>query len=1038
MVTPLAIFAAFLATGFLLPLADKLGRRVSATLFWALLAGFAGLAAYYLASFVAAPGTLEIYTGGFEPPLVIALRLGLEESAALAAVAAVALLAAFSMRKALHEAPVSGMMTFLMLVMGLSGLVLTRDLFNLFVFLEISGIAGYALLGFDDRRLAMSAAFKYMVAGGIASAAYLVGVIYLYRLTGTLNLDLMIGSAGLEGAAGAAAVFFVLAALLVELKPFPANGWAIDAYEAANPGLGALFSGAQATAMLFALYKVFPLLSDAHLAVVMWAGIVTFAFSNLVGLRQTATRRMFGYSSAGQVGFVAAALAFGARYVEGSDFAWLVAGGLLVNHLLAKTGLFLLSAAFESDGDGSMKGRPGTLVAAAAGVLVAALVGLPPFPAFWAKWDLVRVALATREYAFVALVGAGGLFEAWYLFSWLVRLVKGGADETPEAAPVPVLRVGADGVGPVLAALGIAALGGLSAWTRGFTDPLFWAPLAGGLLFLALDRLPGKLKALLATAAIAAFGYFALPSMSEFQKLFALMILGGGALHAFAGGYLTGRRAGHFPLYVMTVLSLGYALVAESALGFFMAWELMALGGYFLVLQGAKGRSASMIYLAFSIGGAFLMMAGLQLGGGLIGGAAPSPAALALVGLGLLAKLGAFGLHVWLPGAYAEAADDFSSFFSASLSKVAVFALMAALAVFGEALPGGELAWRVVGWVGILGAVLGALAAIFQEDAKYALAFSSMGQMGYVLAALAMRDQMGWTTALYLAATHFLYKGMMWLSVAGASLRTGTRTMYLMGGLIKRMPISFVSFLVGIIALSGVPPLTGFGGKWLLYHSLIAKGWYFEAAASFLASGIAFLYLYRMIHSIFLGQPKDEHRTVKEAPFWLVLPQLLLLVAVIAFSVFPRLILDPIMAVVGARYPAAGFAFEGQTLVSSLGYWNGLLTIVVVVVVFVLTFIWMVMNLRKPRLVKQFNIVFAAERPFRPETTHFAFDFFAPYRRALGFLVRGRSEKAWTAVAGLATSVAGAIRRLYTGNGQTYALHVVLYVGILYLFLGVR
>ena len=224
----------------------------------------------------------------------------------------------------------------------------------------------------------------------------------------------------------------------------------------------------------------------------------------------------------------------------------------------------------------------------------------------------------------------------------------------------------------------------------------------------------------------------------------------------------------------------------------------------------------------------------------------------------------------------------------------------------------------------------------------------------------------------------------------------------------------------------------------LLVWGVIEKGWYFEAAVGFLASGVAFLYLYRMIHSIFLGQMKDEHRAVKEAPFWLILPQLVLLVAVIAFSIFPRLILDPIMAVVGAQYPEASLAFDGQTLTSGFGYWNGLLTIVVVVVVFVLTFVWMLVNLRKPRLVKQFNIVFSAERPFRPETTHFAFDFFAPYRRALGFLVRGRSEKAWTAVAGLATSVAGAIRRLYTGNGQTYALHVVLYVGILYLFLGVR
>ena len=75
MVTPLAIFAAFLAVSFLMPLVDKLGRRVSMTLFWALLAGFAGLAAYYVASFAAAPGALEVYTGGFRPPLVIALRL---------------------------------------------------------------------------------------------------------------------------------------------------------------------------------------------------------------------------------------------------------------------------------------------------------------------------------------------------------------------------------------------------------------------------------------------------------------------------------------------------------------------------------------------------------------------------------------------------------------------------------------------------------------------------------------------------------------------------------------------------------------------------------------------------------------------------------------------------------------------------------------------------------------------------------------------------------------------------------------------------
>jgi len=277
---------------------------------------------------------------------------------------------------------------------------------------------------------------------------------------------------------------------------------------------------------------------------------------------------------------------------------------------------------------------------------------------------------------------------------------------------------------------------------------------------------------------------------------------------------------------------------------------------------------------------------------------------------------------------------------------------------------------------------------------------------------------------------------MLFLAIAGVIQQTGTRNMYEMGGLIKKMPFTFLSVLMAIIALSGVPPLTGFGGKWLLYSTLIDKGWYLEAAAAFFSSAVAFLYLFRLIHTIFLGQPKIPHKAVREAPMALLIPQGLLMVILFTVSTFPRLMLDPIMKVTEKAFEPM-FGFAGTTMKSPLGYWDGTLSMVVTGAVFALCLVWMLVNLRNSQTVKQFNIVFAAERPDKPETTHFAWNFYAPYERALGFLTKYRVDAFWASVGTGLDSLGGAFRRLYTGNGQTYALHIVMYVVVLYLIMGV-
>ncbi len=1072
MVNPIAIVIIALSVAFLLALFDRVSRNVTVSVFLLALLAMTAIPGGWYVMFQAGEPIQMVETAGFVAPLSINLLMGPNEALILFLVNLTGFLGALYLLQRFRSGSVAGMILFLMMVMGVNGLVMTRDIFNVFVFLEISSIATYAILGLEQHERTLAAGLKYMIAGGLASAFLLIGIIFLYRLTGTLNIDDMIAAKSLiTGTTGVIALCFVLMALLVELKSFPANGWALDVYQAVPGGIVAMIAVVNSAGVLFVLYKLLPLFAD-YLPYIAGVGLLTFLASNLMGLKQSDAQRLLGYSSIGQMGLIVMALALVWQFPNPDHYISLIVGGLFLNHFIAKAALFWLAGILRTSllrdwGQGISElsmtcqhlpfADPKTtthvsrqiarlmLLVFFGGALLA-LAGFPPFPGFWAKWELIQFLAKQNMLVWMGAVLLGSLLEAAYLLRWFGYVVQNVREEQGANSGVETTDVDVCQVIPVAGFAGFQFTAGLvTATVMPGISLIFLLPVFAAILLLLLDSsLSAKIKGWLTVVAMGTLTIYLLPKLSGIPAVFGVMLLLGSWAHVLAALGTTksnDQREGFYPLLLALMTSLGVLLIAQEALQFFLVWELMTVSSYLLILRGKKAEKAALIYILFSTAGAFLLLAGLAIGIAQTNDVLMESFRIlsgqhvmvyGLLMLGFLIKLGALGAHVWLPGAYAEAEDEVSSLLSSVLSKAGVFGLfLVGMTIGNVGVAGGVDAVTLLGWLGVATALWGALMAVFQEDIKLTLAYSSMGQIGYIVLAFAAMSHLGWTTALYLSMTHVLFKAMLFLAVAGVILRTGTRNMYEMGGLIKKMPFSFISVLIAIIALSGVPPLSGFGGKWLLYNTLFERGWYLQMGVAFFASGVAFLYLFRLIHAIFLGQAKPQHKQVKEAPILLLAPQYLAILAIMAISTFPNLILKPLSQAVSPFY-ASNLVWDGFTLKSALGYWNGFAVMCVTMVVFALPLIWLLLVMRKPQPVKQFNIVYAAERPDRPETTHVAHNFYAHYRKALGFTVEPLATHFWSGVAEWSHSLAATLRVWYTGNGQTYALHIVLFFLVMY------
>ena len=360
-----------------------------------------------------------------------------------------------------------------------------------------------------------------------------------------------------------------------------------------------------------------------------------------------------------------------------------------------------------------------------------------------------------------------------------------------------------------------------------------------------------------------------------------------------------------YSAWLLCLTGLTGIAITGDAFNLFVFLEISSLSSYVLIAFGKDRRAltASYQYLVMGTIGATFILIGVGLLYMMTGtlnladlsGRLPAVSAtrtvqtaLAFLVVGIGLKLALFPLHLWLPNAYAFAPSAVTAFFAATATKVAVYVLLRFLfTVFGAA-----FAFEVMP-LGIIFVVLGAAAvlstsvvAIFQDDIKRMLAYSSVAQIGYMILGISMSSVAGLTASIVHLFNHALMKGGLFLALGCIAYQMGGARLGVLAGSGYRIPWTMAAFLIGSLSLIGVPLTAGFISKWLIIQAALERGWWPILVVVIIGSLLSVVYVWRVLEMAYLRRRLEtDTSVVTEAPLSLLVPTWILITANVYFGI---------------------------------------------------------------------------------------------------------------------------------------------------------
>ena len=479
-----------LMSSYTIPL---LGWRWRGSAFFVALAaiGASMICSFILLYTVLTQGTIHYHLGGWLPPWGIEYVIDPLNGFMGVVVCVISFLVTLSskesVQKELPDKKVRFYTLYLLLFTGLMGIVVTGDVFNLYVFLEIASLTAYALIAIGEDGAPL-ASFNYIIMGTIGACFYLLGVGYLYIVTGSLNMaDLAKLLPPLyHSKVVLIALAFFLIGTSIKMGLFPLHVWLPDAYTYAPSAVSAFIAPLMTKVMAYILIRVmFTVFQPSYtievvpLASIMsWVAAVAIIVGSILALAQRDLKRMLAYSSISQIGYIVLGVGLG------NKMGLLGAYLHILNHAFMKGCLFAVAMALmyrTGKRNIFQLGRihrrmPFTMGALVIGAL--SMIGIPPTAGFFSKWYLILGSIDARNWVFVAVILISSLLNALYFFRVIENAYFGAAHSYPPGeamTPPPREEVPLSMLIPILAlAVGILLLG------------LFNERIISGILNLAL------------------------------------------------------------------------------------------------------------------------------------------------------------------------------------------------------------------------------------------------------------------------------------------------------------------------------------------------------------------------------------------------------------------------------------------------------------------------------------------------------------------------------------------------------------------------
>lgn len=253
--------------------------------------------------------------------------------------------------------------------------------------------------------------------------------------------------------------------------------------------------------------------------------------------------------------------------------------------------------------------------------------------------------------------------------------------------------------------------------------------------------------------------------------------------------------------------------------------------------------------------------------------------------VGLALKMALFPLHLWLPNAYTYAPSAVSVLVAATATKVGVYMTFRFVFTIYGGVYDTSADLHFLTLLACAGIIVSSLAAVRQTDVKKVLAYSSVGQIAYIVLGFSLANEAGVTASVIHIFNHAVIKGGMFMACGVVALRMGGTKLDDFRGLGRRMPLTMAAFLVGGCGLIGVPMTAGFVSKWYLVVGAMNDGLWYVAFVVLAGGVLALIYIWRLVEIIYFHEPKDPDKVVREAPLTMLIPMWVLIGASVFFGI---------------------------------------------------------------------------------------------------------------------------------------------------------